>query len=258
MDEPVLVERVENVAVVTINNPKARNALSREVLHRLLKVLNELSEDRTCRALVITGAGSHFSGGADITPLLAERSLSEGRFRLQLVHQVTRAFASFPKPVISAVEGYAAGAGLSLVAASDYAVSSSSAKYMAAFAKVGLMPDMGLLWTLPQRIGLPHAKRMFATACIVQAEEALRLGLVEQIVESGKALETAIEVAKSYTVCAPMPMAVMKAAYASGIATLEDALRSEMDNQAALFLTKDNREGVSAFMEKRPPVFLNE
>ena len=126
---------------------------------------------------------------------------------------------------------------------------------MSSFAKVGLIPDLGLMWTLPQRIGLAEAKRMFATARTVAAEEALQLGLADMVVAPEVLLASAVEAARSFTVGAPMSMAILKAAYAKGIPTFEDVLRTEVDNQAALYLTKDHREAVAAFLEKRAPVF---
>lgn len=255
MNELVQVERVDTVAVVTLNNPKTRNALSRDLLLILAPKLEELNADPGCRAIVLTGAEKHFCSGGDISGMQQERTLPVGRHRMEIAHRIVRTIIGGSKLVVAAVEGYAAGAGLSLAAATDYVVSSTAAKYVSSFSKVGLIPDMGLLWTLPQRIGLAEAKRMFITARVVEATEAHQLGLVDQLAEPGQALEAAIETARSFSTGAPLSTAIVKASYAYGLTTLEDALRTEMDNQAALYLTKDHREAVAAFMEKRPPVF---
>lgn len=243
------------VAAVTLTNLKTRNALSRELLTELADQLDALGGDAACRAIVLTGAAGHFCSGGDVSGMAAERTLMVGRTRMTLGHRVMRAIVGGSKPVIAAVDGYAAGAGLSLAAAADYVVSSTNAKYVSSFAKVGLIPDLGLLWSLPQRIGLAEAKRMFATARVVQAEEALQLGLADVMVAPDALLPRALEIALEFSAGAPLPMALMKAAYASGIANFEDVLRTEMDNQAALYLTKDHREAVSAFLEKRAPQF---
>ncbi|MES2258556.1 MAG: enoyl-CoA hydratase/isomerase family protein [Pseudomonadota bacterium] len=243
------------VAVLTLNNLKTRNALSRDMLLELGAHQDALEADSACRAIVLTGAAGHFCSGGDVSGMAAERTLMVGRDRMVIGHKVVRSIVGGPKPVIAAVDGYAAGAGLSLATAADYVVSSSAAKYVSSFSKVGLIPDLGLMWTLPQRIGMAEAKRMFATARVVQADEALRMGLADMVVEPDALLATALETALSFANGAPLSMALMKAAYASGLANFEDVLRTERDNQAALYLTKDHREAVSAFLEKRPPQF---
>jgi len=255
MNSLVQVDMTGAVAVVTLNNPKTRNALSRDLLTVLAERLDELGQNPDCRAIVLTGAAGHFCSGGDISGMSAERPLMVGRGRMELGHRVVRAILGGAKPVIAAVEGYAAGAGLSLVAAADYVVSSHSAKYVSSFAKVGLIPDLGLMWTLPRRIGLAEAKLMFATARVVTAAEARELGLIDQLTEPDTLLNAALEIAQSFTSGAPLSMALVKSAYAKGLANFEDALRNEVDNQAALYLTADHKEAVAAFLEKRTPVF---
>jgi enoyl-CoA hydratase/carnithine racemase len=168
---------------------------------------------------------------------------------------VVRLIVEMGKPVVAAVEGYAAGAGFSLAMAADCVVASGTAKFVSSFAKVSLLPDLGLMWTLPQRVGLAQAKRLLMSARVVAADEALRLGVADELCEAGQAVQRAREVAAELAAHAPISVALLKAAYARGINTLGDALAYEMDNQAALYLTQDHREAVSAFMEKRPPVF---
>lgn len=255
MTQLVTLEMHGPVAVLTLNNSKTRNALSRDLLLVLADRFDVLAADDDCRAIVLTGANGHFCSGGDVSGMAAERTLMVGRTRMNLGHRVVRSIVGGAKPVIAAVEGYAAGAGLSLAAASDYVVSSSTAKYVSSFAKVGLIPDLGLMWTLPQRVGFAQAKRMFATARVVAADEALILGLADMVVAPDQLLAAAIEMAQSFTVGAPLSMALMKGAYGAGVANFEDVLRTERDNQAALYLTKDHREAVSAFLEKRPPQF---
>ncbi|MES2320758.1 MAG: enoyl-CoA hydratase/isomerase family protein [Pseudomonadota bacterium] len=255
MNALVTLEMRGPVAVLTLNNPKTRNALSRDLLLVLADYFDRLADDAGCRSIVLTGAEGHFCSGGDVSGMAAERTLMVGRTRMNLGHRVVRSIVAGAKPVIAAVEGYAAGAGLSLASAADYVVSSESAKYVSSFAKVGLIPDLGLMWTLPQRVGLAEAKRMFATARVVPAAEALTLGLADMVVAPENLLDSAVEMAHSFTVGAPLPMALMKAAYGSGIANFEDVLRTERDNQAALYLTKDHREAVSAFLDKRAPDF---
>jgi enoyl-CoA hydratase/carnithine racemase len=255
MNDLVRVEALGDISVVTLNNPKTRNALSRDLLLLLAEKLEVLRTDNSCRAVVLTGADGHFCSGGDVSGMAAERPLPVGRERMVIAHRVVRLIVEMGKPVVAAVEGYAAGAGFSLAMAADCVVASGSAKFVSSFAKVSLLPDLGLMWTLPQRVGLAQAKRLLMSARVVAADEALRLGVADELCEAGQAVQRAREVAAELAAHAPISVALLKAAYARGINTLGDALDYEMDNQAALYLTQDHREAVAAFMEKRPPVF---
>jgi 2-(1,2-epoxy-1,2-dihydrophenyl)acetyl-CoA isomerase len=255
MTELVLVETLGDLSIVTLNNPKTRNALSRDLLLLLAEKLEVLRADTACRGVVLTGAQGHFCAGGDVSGMSAERTLPVGRERMLVAHQVVRLITQMGKPVVAAVEGYAAGAGFSLALAADCVVASGTAKFVSSFAKVSLIPDMGLMWTLPQRVGLAQAKRLMMTARVVAADEGLQLGLVDELSEPGEAVERAKALATELAAHAPIAVALLKAAYARGINKLDDALAYEMDNQAALYLTKDHREAVAAFLEKRPPVF---
>lgn len=255
MTEYVRVEKTDELAVVTLDNAKSRNALARELLLELADKLEALRADESCRALVLTGAHGHFCSGGDVAAMAAQRTLPMGRERMLIAHRIVRLITTMGKPVVAAVEGYAAGAGFSLALAADAVVAADSAKFVSSFAKVSLLPDLGLMWTLPQRVGLARAKRLLMSARVVAADEALRIGLVDEVVEAGQHVSKAIEVAREMAAHAPIAVALLKAAYARGINTLDDALAYEMDNQAALYLTQDHREAVAAFLEKRAPVF---
>lgn len=255
MSGAIHVEKRNSVGIVTLDIPKTRNALSREALIELADQLEVLFAAEDCRAVVLTGAGDHFCSGGDLSGMVAERPLPVGRARTKFGQRVARLIVEGPKPVITAVEGYAAGAGLSLAAAADYNVASGTAKFIASFAKVGLLPDLGLLWTLPSRVGLAEAKRMFMSCRTVDAAEAKTLGLVDLLVEPGKALEAAVAIALEFSAQAPLPTALLKSIYAAGCTTFDQALRSEFDNQPALNLTQDHREAVAAFLAKRQPKF---
>ena len=255
MTELVLVETLGDLSVVTLNNPGARNALSRELLVQLADVLDARRTDTACRAVVLTGAQGHFCSGGDVANMATERPLPVGRERMVIAQRVVRLMVDLGKPLVAAVEGYAAGAGLSLAMAADCVVASATAKFVASFGKVGLLPDLGLMWTLPQRIGLAQAKRLMLSARVVAAEEALRMGLIDELSAADQAVARAKEVAAELSAHAPMSAALLKNAYARGINQLSDALDFEMDNQAALYLTHDHREAVTAFLEKRTPIF---
>ena len=258
MTELVLSEQQGEVTLLTLNRPKARNALSMDLIFAMQAAFDQCLSDSHCRAIVVTGAEGHFCSGGDVSGMTKERSVAESRRRMEIFHHLARTIVAGPKPVIAAVEGFAAGAGFSLALNADYLVAATDAKFISSFAKVGLQPDMGMLWTLRQRVGLGQAKRIIATARKVEADEALALGLVDEVVANDALLERAIAVAREFSTNAPLPLAMMKRAYAHGIHTFEDALRNEMDNSPALYVTRDHREAVAAFMEKRPPIFKGE
>ncbi|MFA7553843.1 MAG: enoyl-CoA hydratase-related protein [Spongiibacteraceae bacterium] len=255
MSELVTMKQHEEVAVITLNAPKTRNALAREVQMQLLDHLKTAAGDLSIKAIVLTGEGGHFCSGGDLNNMIAERTLTEGRERVAMGGEIARALMAGPKPVIAAVEGYAAGAGFSLAVAADYVVASTQSNFISAFCKVGLIPDIGMLWALAQKTSLSQAKRIIASARKLGAEEAQRLGIVDDLAEPGQVMDAAMAIAKEFSAGAPLPMAMIKQAYARGINSLEDALRCEMDNQSSLYLTKDHREAISAFLDKRQPQF---
>jgi enoyl-CoA hydratase/carnithine racemase len=252
MNDLVQVRSEGAVSVVTLNAPTKRNSLSTQMLAELAQTLGGLGAGGDCRAIVLTGAGEHFCAGGDVSSMTPDRPMLGSRERIEAAHRVIRAIAGGPKPVVAAVEGFAFGAGLSLAAASDYVVSSRTAKYAAVFSKVGLLPDMGALWTLPQRVGLAQAKKLIFSARTVTAEEALELHLVDELADPGQALPAALVIAAGFASAAPLSVALTRAAYAKGCATLEDALRLEVDLQPGLYMTHDHQDAVSAFLEKKP------
>ena len=150
--EPVLVSRDGAIATLTLNWPERRNALSVAMRHRLADAFEDLEADRTVRAVVLTGTGEHFCAGGDLTGMHVE-SVAEGRERMRHAHRLIRLMVHARFPIVAAVEGWCAGAGISLACASDHVVAGAEAKFLASFGKVGLLPDLGLLHTLPARVG---------------------------------------------------------------------------------------------------------
>jgi 2-(1,2-epoxy-1,2-dihydrophenyl)acetyl-CoA isomerase len=255
MNDLVRLETAGDVSTITMNNPKTRNALSRAMILELASKIEQLMGSRECRAIVLTGASGTFCSGGDISGMTEDRQVLDSRAWMNQAHRLIRSIVNGEKPVIAAVEGYAFGAGLSLATGADYVVASDAAKFCAAFAKVGLVPDMGLFWTLSQRCGIGEAKRLIMLALTLEASEAKSLGLVDQIVPAGAALEEAQKMAEAYAAAAPLPVALTKAVFARGCSTLDDALQAEVDYQPMLFLSEDHMAAVRAFREKQKPVF---
>lgn len=245
------------VSIVTLNDPQQRNALSLEMRIELYDRLKEQMADEASRAIVLAGAGGHFCAGSNIKQM-SVKNVAAGRTRLQYMHSIMRFIVNGGKPVITAVEGAAAGAGLALPAVSDFAIAASNAKFAASFLRIGLIPDMGALWAVPRRIGLGRAKRFFALNEVMSGEDAGRLGLVDEVVEPGKALARAIEIANEFAKVPPQTFALYKNALGNRSQTIEDAFNAEVDYQAALFQTRDHKEAVAAFLEKRKPQFTGD
>jgi enoyl-CoA hydratase/carnithine racemase len=239
---------------VTIDNARRRNAMGRNMRQNFRDaVAGALAAADECRAVVITGAGAHFSAGADISEM-SKRTLTQTREIMEEGTQVVRSIVGGSKPVIAAIEGVAFGAGFSLACAADYVVASSESRFCAAFIRIGLIPDTGILWTLPQKVGPAKARELLALASEIDAAEALRIGLVEQLVEPGQALGAAIALGAKLARNPPLGMALIKAALTSGNATMDDSLNTEIDYQPLLRRSVDHQEAARAFVEKRKPV----
>lgn len=249
---PVLVERDGPIAILTLSTPGKLNAFSMQMRDRMSALFTEFNADPSCRAIVLTGADGNLTAGGDVRQF-NDKSIAGGRARLKAGSStLMRAIVGGSKPVIVAAEGYAYGAGMAFTAAADYAVAAKNTKFSCAFTKLAFMPDLGLLWTLPRRVGLAHAKRLIALANTIDGTEAGRLGLVDEVVEPGKALEVAIERARQYAETPPLAFEFVKSALSED---LEPMLRREVDLQAILMLSEDHEEGKKAFAERRKPVF---
>lgn len=254
---PVLYELVEDVAVVTLNDPAALNPLSDDMRLGLVSALELACADNAVRAIVLTGAGGNFSAGADLRQLGAGVSSDPFRSRRRILpmHRAIELIAAGPKPVIGAVEGVAFGAALSVAAACDYLIIGDSARLGASFGRVGLTADCGFLWSVPQRVGRTCARDLLFTARPVTAKEAMAIGLADRRVETGDALATALAKAAEYRDVAPLAIAAMKAAFAAGPGTLAETLALEREQQPMLIMSADHAEGIAAFREKRPARF---
>jgi enoyl-CoA hydratase/carnithine racemase len=253
--EEILQVRYDgNIAIMTMNNPKRLNAFNMKMRQAMYARLLEIVENEECRAIVLTGAGGNLCAGGDISEM-QRRKIIEGRLRVDLPTRIFKLLVTGPKPVIVAVEGNCMGAGVSFVAASDYAVAASDAKFGCAWIKVGLMPDVGGIWSIPRKIGHRKAMELCALADTFDADEALRLQLVNKLCEPGRALDEAIEVARRFAKNPPVAMALMKAALNIGNDSIDQAINTEVNHQSVLMNTEDFGEAAQAFMEKRKPNF---
>lgn len=251
------IERRGGVGIVTIEHRQRRNALSTQVREALFEAFSTLMSEESCRAIVLTGAGGSFCSGGDLTALEG-LSAAEGRARMTRIHRLVRTMVEGEKPVVAAVEGWAAGAGMVLAGACDIVVAASDARFTCSFNKVGLMPDLGAAYVLPLRMGMGRARMAMLTGDVLDAAAAQRAGLVELTVDPGRALDEAVAIAERIARAAPCAVGMTKAQLARMPQSLTEMLRAEADAQALLFTSRDFEEGRRAFLEKRPARFVGE
>lgn len=248
----LLESRDGSVVTLTMQNPGKLNAMSIHLRDALRDTFSRLNDDESVRAIVLTGAQGNFSAGADMGGW-DERTIAECRRRLRRGGaMVMREMIAGDKPIVAAVEGYAYGAGLALSCAADHVIASREARFCCAFTRVGFIPDMALMFSLPNRVGVTRAKQLIALAEDIPADRAERLGLVDELVEHGGALERAQAVARRYAEGPPIAFALMKSVFARG---LEAMIQAEVDLQPYVWLSEDHEEGKQAFREKRRPRF---
>jgi 2-(1,2-epoxy-1,2-dihydrophenyl)acetyl-CoA isomerase len=242
------------IQVIRLNYPSKRNALSLDLRAALIAAVEAAMADPAVRAIVLTGSGGAFCAGGDISTMQNVAGVA-GRQRLGNLHRLARMIVAGPKPVIAGVEGYAYGAGMSLALLCDQVVAAKDAKFCCSFGKVGLMPDLAALWTVPQRVNAGWTKRLLMLAEEIDGEAAGRIGLVDDVTAPGEALTAALALAAKFAALAPLPVGFIKATLARGPQPLEALLAQEADGQALLFNSADFAEGRDAFLAKRKPVF---
>lgn len=240
-----------DVTVITLDYQARRNALSPALKAQLYGALEAVEADPACRAVVLTGAGGQFCAGGDLDSMRLD-GLADGRARMAANHALLRLLARSSKPLVAAVEGWCAGGGIGLALCCDTLVAAEGARFVASFPKVGLVPDFGLLHTLPLRVGMGRARQMMLYAEPVDTARAERIGLVDQVVPDGTALEAALARARAFRTLAPLSTALTRQYLSQG---LDAALDWEREVQAGLFLSADHAEGKAAFFEKRKPQF---
>lgn len=226
----VRVHVVGRVGVVTLDRPEKRNALDLDDRVALLDALRRTGQSSD--ALVLTGSGPMFCAGGDLRSMTPEPEAA--RHRLAVVGDVVRALVQAPVPVVSAVEGGAFGLGLSLALAADVVIGAYGSRYAASFSRMGLGPDGGLSWSLPRRVGPGRAGALVLTARTVGSDEALDMGLVDELVEPGAALDRALEVAAGLADLPPAVLGGVRRGLEEPGRSLEDALAAETEQQVGL------------------------
>ena len=241
----------DGIAMIRLVEASGRNPLSVAMREELLAALKRLDARRDVGAAVLSSAGRNFSVGGDVASM-GTQSPTPWRYRLQLTSEVALAIARNSKPVVAAVEGWAAGGGLSLALLCDTVVAAEDARFKAAFGDIGLIGDVGILHTLPARVGASRARQILLYGQTIDAATALSWGLVDGVSPPGSAEAEAVRRARILAAKAPLAMAATKAILAEG---LEAVLVREREVQERLAQSGDHAEGQRAFMEKRPARF---
>ena len=259
MSNSLKLDRHGPVALFTLNRPGKLNALSNELLAALMDAFERAELDRDVRVIVITGAGRAFSAGADIAgfraPMEAGPAEAIAHF-MRPGHRLTRRIECFPKPVIAAVNGLAFGGGCELVEATHIALAADTATFSKAEIDIGIIPTFGGTQRLPRHVGRKAALELIMTGRRIDAAEAVRLGLVNRVVPAADLLDAALALASELAAKPPLTLAAALTAVHRGMdASIDDGLAIEEAAFARIVPTHDAREGVAAFLEKRPPSF---
>jgi len=254
----LLFELKDGVATLTLNRPERLNALGDTLRDDLHDAILKCSDNPDVRVIVITGAGKGFCSGGDVK---AMNEAKEGRRERPLGEKIAPnrdltllAMRDAPQPIIAAINGAAAGAGMNLALGCDIRIASTAAKFSQAFVKRGLHPDWGGTYFLPRVVGMAKAAELIFTGELIDAQEALRLGIVSQVVAPEELLSTANQLARRIAAGPPVAIRLAKRSlYDNAERDLKSSLERETFSQNIASETEDAREGIRAFVEKRDP-----
>ncbi len=252
----LLVEKKESIGWITFNRPQVLNALDAESRRELIDALDELEKDPEVRVVVLTGAGDRaFCAGADVR-MFVDITPTQAKEYVQLAKAATRKIETLKKPVIAAVNGFAMGGGCEIALACDIVVAARNAKFGQTEINVGLIPGAGGTQRLPRIIGLRKAKELIFTGELLDANEALELGLVNRVVDFPDLVPAVQQIAQKLKEKSPLILRFAKECVNKSIeSNLQTGLALESELFSFCFSTEDQKEGVTAFLEKRQPIF---
>ncbi len=259
MTDTVLHETADGVLTLTLNRPEALNSFNIEMKEALLAALKDAARDRDVRVVVLTGAGRAFSAGQDLKERQAPGVTDLGAELRARYNPIVLAMRKLDKPVIGAINGVAAGAGISVALACDIRFAADNASFIEVFARVGLVPDTGSSWLLPRLVGYAKAAEMMFTTDPVDATTAERIGLVNRVVPAERLMTETGALAAKLAEAAPLALALAKRALNRALESgLEEQLEYEAQLQSIAGRSRDHAEGLAAFVEQRPPRFTGE
>lgn len=257
---PLNLDIADGVAVLTLNRPDARNALSAELKDAFAAAVPAVARDPAVRAVILTGAGGAFCAGGDLRGMEEVRphmTVESWRERMREVQPWVRQLIELDKPVIAAVDGAAYGAGFSLALTADFVLASPRARFCMSFMRVGLVPDFAAYYSLPRVVGVQRAKELMLSGREVGADEAVRLGIAMELVPGEQLLARAQALARSFTGASPLAAALVKRTVGRSLASdVQGMLDLEAEHQALCFETAPHREAVRRFLHKEPASFV--
>src|SRR5438105_12795341 len=255
---PIIVEKLAGYRRIPLTRPERLHALTVEMAAALAAALDDAVADKTCRAILLTGAGRGFCAGQDLTEIIGASPADLDRL-LAHYHPLILKIRTLPIPVVCAVNGVAAGAGANLALACDIVLTARSASFVQAFARIGLVPDCGGTWFLPRLIGMARARALALLAEPLPAEKAAEWGMIWQAVDDERLMEEAHALAARLAAGPSAALTLTKRAFEESMANdLEHQLDLERDLQDDAATHSDYAEGVQAFLGKRPATFRRE
>ena len=255
MFETIKYETKDGIVLITVNRPQALNALNPQVLDELYKAFEQFDADESADVAILTGEGRAFVAGADIVAMSTMSTL-EGRNLGIKGHKLMNYMENIEKPIIAAVNGFALGGGCELAMACDIRVASSKAKFGQPEVGLGIIPGFGGTQRLPRLVGRGMAKYLIFTADTIDAQEALRIGLVEKVVEPDALMDEVCSIAKKISAKAQLAIGLAKSAINDGYnLDMKIASKIEIESFGQLFSTEDQKEGMSAFLNKTNAAF---
>lgn len=255
MFETIKYETKDGIVLITVNRPQALNALNPQVLDELYKAFEQFEADENADVAILTGEGRAFVAGADIVAMSTMSTL-EGRNLGIKGHKLMNYMENIEKPIVAAVNGFALGGGCELAMACDIRVASSKAKFGQPEVGLGIIPGFGGTQRLPRLVGRGMAKYLIFTADTIDAQEALRIGLVEKVVEPDTLMDEVCGIAKKISAKAQLAIGLAKSAINDGYnLDMKIASKIEIESFGQLFSTEDQKEGMSAFLNKTNATF---
>lgn len=243
----------DGIATLTLDYPARKNALNGTMRREIGEVIHGLRQDSSVRALILTGAGTDFCSGGDISTMKGQISADQGRQRLAAIHPWLEDLIQLDRPVIAAVDGAAFGAGFSLALTADIMLATPRARFALPFLRLGLIPDCGAFYTLPRMIGLQRAKALMFSMRELSAEAARDEGIVMEIVPAEALQARARAIAAAFTEASPVALALTKRALNASLnQDLHSMLEMEADGQGIAFATEYREQAATRFLDKQP------
>ena len=266
--ETVMYTKEAHIATLTLNRPDVLNALNDTMIEETLTVIDGINRDEDVRALIVTGAGRGFSAGADVEYLessakamtqvpFTETGVGRHMRDKPTAFTISKALRQLGKPVIAAINGVTAGIAISIILACDIRIAADNARFAMAFVKRGLIPDGGASYSLPRLVGYGMACKLIFTGDVIDTQEAIRIGMIEEVVPPEDLMPHAQALGKCIAQNPPLAVRMAKRVLQTGADAqdFETQVNREVYIQNALFATDDFAEGVRSFLEKRPPQF---